>query len=103
MGQGALDLLHGVLQLRDLGLPLQDVGMTPVFVQADPAAIGRHHLEQTQSAGGGNPAIHAYSSGLTTISSFPRSSITFTATWRCSPASNGALLVPARWSQTLSS
>jgi len=39
---------------------------------------------------------------FTTINSFPRSSITLTAICRCSPASNGALTVPARWSHTLS-
>lgn len=35
-------------------------------------------------------------SGFTTSSSFPRSSMTLTATCRCSPASNGALTAPAR-------
>jgi len=40
---------------------------------------------------------------FTTSNSFPRWSITFTATCPCSPATNGALIVPARWSQTVSS
>ena len=35
-------------------------------------------------------------SPLTTSSSLPRSSMTLTAIWLCSPASNGALVVPAR-------
>jgi hypothetical protein len=43
------------------------------------------------------------SAAFTTSSSLPRSSMTLTATCRCSPASNGALVVPARWSHTLSS
>src|SRR5690606_6725894 len=42
------------------------------------------------------------SSSFTTNSSFPRGSITFTATCLCSPAGKGALSVPARWSHTVS-
>src|ERR1019366_4989582 len=45
----------------------------------------------------------AASSFLTTSNSLPRGSITFTAIWPCSPAGNGALVVPAKWSQTVSS
>ncbi len=54
---------------------------------------------------GSSPRVVAdrHTSGLTTISSFPRSSMTLTATCRRSPASNGALFAPARWSHTLSS
>ena len=48
-------------------------------------------------------AHSASSSDLTTSSSLPRSSITLTAISRVSPAVNGALTVPARWSQTDSS
>src|SRR5581483_4992210 len=43
------------------------------------------------------------SSDRTASSSLPRSSITFTAISRVSPATNGALTVPERWSQTESS
>ena len=42
-------------------------------------------------------------SPLTTMSSFPRSSMTFTAIFSRSPAENGSLTVPARCSQTDSS
>src|SRR6266508_2629621 len=48
-------------------------------------------------------AHSASSSDFTTSSSLPRSSITFTAMSRTSPAVNGALTVPERWSQTDSS
>src|SRR4030042_3573693 len=56
-------------------------------------------------SGDNNLANHPFASfsDFTTSNSFPRSSITFTAICPCSPASNDALTVPARWSQTLSS
>ena len=50
-------------------------------------------------------AAHRFASRrlFTTTSSFPRSSMTLTATCPFSPASKGALFVPARWSHTDSS
>src|SRR5208337_1879489 len=50
-----------------------------------------------------HPLYGIHPSFSPTSNSFPRSSITFTATCPCCPASNGALTVPARWSHTLSS
>src|SRR5438067_1219341 len=47
-------------------------------------------------------ADHGFSS-FTTISSLPRSSITFTATLPCRPSVNGALTLPDRCAHTLSS
>ena len=52
------------------------------------------HLDQPVSLFLGDHFVS--SNFLTTSNSFPRGSITFTAICLCSPAGNGALVVPAR-------
>src|SRR3989304_9882270 len=63
------------------------------------------HVAEPLEAAEADAPDHAVASLriFTTSSSLPRSSMTLTATWPWSPASKGALVVPARWSHTVSS